>query len=255
MRVLRIERWRDDASLVATELVSGDELVVGLHGADDSLAPGNVIAAAVLFDGERDSILGWVQVDGTIVDGLVSGGLSALVRFVVEARLEVAAQTLAQLETTRAGRLEWLFPDADPDERRDLSLAELIEHEHPELVAAIADGRELVRVADGHEISPGMHLAVHEIVAEQILGDDPREMWVTAVRLGNQGYDRHEILHMLASTVSHQVFGMLGKSRPYDHARHLEELAALPATWEAARDVHRPAASSDVRHRGRYRPR
>ena len=173
-------------------------------------------------------------------------------RLVLETRWAAAADTLSRLEATRADRLAWLFPDADPAERDEQTVAELVESEHPDLAAAIAAGRERVRIEGGHEINPALHLAIHEIVAEQILADDPREMWVTAVRLDNEGYDRHEILHMLGSTVSNQVFGMLGESRRYDRGEHLEALAALPDTWEASRDIHRLAVPRGVRHRGRH---
>lgn len=253
MRILRVERWGDHADLTVTDVLTGEELVVGHHGADESIAPGRVVAAALLFDGERRSVLGWIQLADDAVDQLVSIDVSAIVRLVVETRCAVAAETLSRLKATTADRLAWLFPDADPAERDEQTVAELIENDHPELVAAITAGRELVRIEGGHEINPSLHLAVHEIVVEQILADDPREMWVTAVRLLNQGYDRHEILHMLGSTVSNQVFGMLGESQSYDREQHVEELAALPETWEAAREVHRSASPPGARHRGRHR--
>ena len=42
MRILRVERWEDPAALAVTDLVTGEELVVGHHGTDESLAPGRV---------------------------------------------------------------------------------------------------------------------------------------------------------------------------------------------------------------------
>ena len=58
---------------------------------------------------------------------------------------------------------DWIHPEpldpADPDDR-----ALLIRAAHPALDAAITDGRETA-VAEGQEINPRLHLAIHEVVA------------------------------------------------------------------------------------------
>ncbi len=62
---------------------------------------------------------------------------------------------------------------ADPDERRIL-----IEAEHPELHAALrAEIDEIDR--SGEPMSPRLHIAMHEIVANQLWDDDPPEAWET----------------------------------------------------------------------------
>jgi hypothetical protein len=117
----------------------------------------------------------------------------------------------------------------DEDERRIL-----IEAEHPEFHRALASGQREVRVG-GASINPVLHITMHEIVANQLLADDPPEMWETAERLLAAGYERHEVLHMLASVVSGEVFDALRNQKPREIGRIRAALAELPGSWEMAR--------------------
>jgi uncharacterized protein DUF1841 len=123
---------------------------------------------------------------------------------------------------------ELLDPE-DPDDR-----ALLIRAAHPELDAAISDGHETA-VVGGREINPRLHLALHEVVASQVIGGDPPEVWATAQRLRRLGYDRHEVLHMLGSAMSGELWEALQGRRGYDHAAHVAALDALPDSWERQR--------------------
>ena len=78
---------------------------------------------------------------------------------------------------------------------------------------------------------------MHEIVATQLWEGDPPEVWETAVRLRDAGYERHEILHMLSRPVSDQVWATLHDDQAYDRARHVAALRALPETWERERSA------------------
>ena len=98
--------------------------------------------------------------------------------------------------------LAFLDPNHEAD-RRVLILAE-----HPELHRAIEAGLTEIHV-QGRTMNPALHLAMHEIVANQLWADDPPEVWETATRLLASGYDRHEVLHMLASVVSDDVYQVL----------------------------------------------
>jgi hypothetical protein len=118
---------------------------------------------------------------------------------------------------------------ADPDVR---SL--VIRHEHPEFEDALQKRLDEIDVGDG-PINPRLHLAMHEIVATQLWDDSPSEVWETAVRLLDAGYERHEILHMLGRPVSDQVWRALHDERPYDRERHIATLRTLPGTWEQER--------------------
>jgi Domain of unknown function (DUF1841) len=128
---------------------------------------------------------------------------------------------------------------SDPDVR-----SVVIRHEHPEFEEALKDGRREIAGSDG-PMSPRLHLTMHEIVATQLWEDSPPEVWDTAVRLRDAGYERHEILHMLARPVSEQIWGALHDERPYDHERHVAALQALPASWERERTGRASARRHD----------
>lgn len=119
---------------------------------------------------------------------------------------------------------EWLDP-ADADDR-----ALLIAAAHPEL-----DTEAETAFAGGREINPRLHLTIHEIVATQIVDDDPPEVWQTAQRLRKLGYGRHEVLHMLGAAMTPQLWEALENQREYDLEAHRAALAALPESWERAR--------------------
>jgi hypothetical protein len=107
----------------------------------------------------------------------------------------------------------------DPDERRLL-----IEGEHPEYHAAILDPAFDGEV-DG--VNPRLHLAIHEVVANQLWDDDPPQAWRAAERLRDAGVDRHEILHQLGGVVATHLHGALTGSRPVDVAAYERALEAL----------------------------
>jgi Domain of unknown function (DUF1841) len=127
-------------------------------------------------------------------------------------------------------RLDFTLDDlADPDVR-----SIVVQHEHPEFETPLRDGTSEIEMG-GSTINPRLHLVVHEIVANQLWDDAPPEVWHTAVRLLGMGYDRHEVLHMLGRTVSNQVWAAWHDGEPYDPARHIAELRALPGSWEEER--------------------
>jgi Domain of unknown function (DUF1841) len=148
--------------------------------------------------------------------------------------------------------LAFLDPN-DEDDRRVLILAE-----HPELHRAIEAGLAEIHVK-GRTINPALHLAMHEIVANQLWADDPPEVWQTATRLFTSGYERHEVLHMLASVVSDDVYQILHDQNPPDPEKTRTALSALPGSWELQRDeipaqqhenrAERRAAARAQRHR------
>jgi hypothetical protein len=129
-----------------------------------------------------------------------------------------------------------LLDPSDRDERRLL-----IEAEHRVLRRALQDGLEEI-VLDGQVVNPSLHIALHEIVAERLWTDHPPDIWSTAQRLSGLGYDRHEVLHMLMSVLSGELFGAMQTpgSTPQDPAQSRAALAALPGSWEAQREVRPP---------------
>ena len=127
-----------------------------------------------------------------------------------------------------------LLDPADADER-----AILIRAEHPELAEQIErDGPLKEYGAD--EVNPRLHLTIHEVVATQLFDGEPPAVWATARRLVAQGYERHEILHMLGSALVPQLWSALHEGQPFDPDRYERELDALPGSWESKRERRPP---------------
>lgn len=123
-------------------------------------------------------------------------------------------------------RLEEL---TDPDVR-----AEAIAADHPELRQALNDGLSEVTI-DGQPVSIQLHLAMHEVIANPLIDNDPPDVFQTANRLLAAGYDRHETLHLLAAPLARQIHATLADGTAYDRQQHLATLAALPGSWERQR--------------------
>jgi hypothetical protein len=84
-------------------------------------------------------------------------------------------------------------------------------------------------------MNPRLHLLMHEVVANQLWDNDPPEVWQTAQRLLAAGYERPEILPMLASVTSNALYETLHDNQPADPQAICQGLAALPESWEQQR--------------------
>ena len=80
----------------------------------------------------------------------------------------------------------------DPNDADDRAL--LIAAAHPEL-----DTHAETALVEGREMNPRLHLTIHEIIASQIVDDDPPEVWATAQHLRKLGYGRHEVCLLYTS--------------------------------------------------------
>jgi len=119
--------------------------------------------------------------------------------------------------------LELLDP-ADEDE-----LTFLIEAQHTEFEDALRSGEEVT--ADGEPFSPRLHVAMHQVVASQLLADDPPETWQAVQRLAGLGYDWHNVMHMIAAVVSNDVYQAVTEQRPFDPGDYARRLNELPGDW------------------------
>ncbi|MGH9129156.1 MAG: DUF1841 family protein [Acidimicrobiales bacterium] len=138
-------------------------------------------------------------------------------------------------------RREWLFPERsgtfdgieldglNPDNADDRTV--LIHAEHPELSAAIDQGRSRILVGE-QTVSPQLHLTMHEVISNQILDGAPPEAWQAAQRLAAAEVERHEVLHMLMSAVSGGLWQVLHDHEPFDLAGYVSALDALPGSWD-----------------------
>ena len=121
---------------------------------------------------------------------------------------------------TRIGDEDYI--DLNPDSADERSL--LIEGEHPEYHDALADPGFEGEI-DG--VNPRLHLAMHEIVANQLWDNDPPEVWQAARRLRDLGEDRHNILHAIGALVMEHVYAGLVEHEPFDLERYRAELDQL----------------------------
>jgi hypothetical protein len=117
----------------------------------------------------------------------------------------------------------------DPADEDQLML--LVEARHPEMADALRTGDEFV--GDREPINPRLHIAMHQIVANRLLADDPPETWPTVQRLARLGYDWHNIMHMIAAVISDDLHAAMTERRQFDAADHARRLQELPGDWPA----------------------
>jgi hypothetical protein len=115
----------------------------------------------------------------------------------------------------------------DPGNEGELTF--LIEAQHPEFAGALRSDEDVI--VDGGPVNPKLHVALHEVVANQLLADDPPEAWQTVQRLAGLGYDWHNIMHMIASLVTEDVYLALNEHRQHDPASYARRLNGLPGDW------------------------
>lgn len=86
---------------------------------------------------------------------------------------------------------------ADEDQRELLIVAE-----HPQYQHVLDDpfSDELV-----NGVNPRLHVALHQVIANQLWEGTPPEVWQAARRLLADGHDRHAILHALAYELSQEL--------------------------------------------------
>jgi hypothetical protein len=142
-------------------------------------------------------------------------------------------------EPVAGDRRSWAMPSAhgnyrgleleflDPTDEDEQML--LLEARHAELADALDSEEEMV--VDGEPFSPRLHLAMHQIVANQLLADDPPATWQTVQRLADMGYAWHTVMHMIARVISDDLYQALNDNRAIDHADYARRLERLPGDW------------------------
>jgi hypothetical protein len=120
-----------------------------------------------------------------------------------------------------------LLNPADEDDR-----GLLLEAQHPELEEALHnDEVDEVPGPGGEPFNPRLHLTLHQVVANQLMADEPPETWQTVQRLAGLGYDWHNIMHMIAGPVSEDIYYAMKEQRQPDPADYARRLSELPGDW------------------------
>ena len=118
----------------------------------------------------------------------------------------------------------------NPSHENDLTM--LIEAWHTKFEAALRRDEDVI--ADGEPFNPRLHITMHQVVANQLLADDPPVTWQTVQRLAALGYDWHNIMHMIGAVVAEDIRRALSEKRPFDPADYARRLGGLPGDWPAA---------------------
>jgi hypothetical protein len=126
--------------------------------------------------------------------------------------------------------LERLDPD-DEDER-----SFLLEAQHLEMEEALERHEEMTG-PDGEPVNPTLHVTFHQVIANQLLADDPPETWQTVQRLAGLGYDWHNVMHMVMGPVTGAVWEATAEKRPFNRADFVRRLRELPGDWPSPEEL------------------
>jgi hypothetical protein len=72
-----------------------------------------------------------------------------------------------------------------------------------------------------------------EAIENQLEADDPPAVRATLNKLSLVGYEREEILRLMALVLAHEIEAMLRDNRPFDRDGYEQALRALPELPEA----------------------
>jgi hypothetical protein len=122
----------------------------------------------------------------------------------------------------------------DPDDEDELEF--LLEAQHLEMTEALERHEEMV-AANGDTINPTLHVLLHVVVANQLLADDPPEVWPTVQRLSGLGYDWHNIMHMISELVSGDLWRAQTEKRVFDREDYARRLSELPVDWPSPEEL------------------
>ena len=70
--------------------------------------------------------------------------------------------------------------------------------------------------------------ALFEAIQNQIDNDNPKETKVTYDRLVREGHTHHEAMRLIAFVLVNEMNDMLKANRPFNDARYIKALKALP---------------------------
>ena len=123
----------------------------------------------------------------------------------------------------------------DPDDEAERTF--LLEAQHLEWEEALEAHEEVINDS-GETVNPTLHVALHGLIANQLLNDDPPETWQTVQRLAGLGYDWHNVMHMVIGPVS-AFLQQAMTGRPFDRDVYRQQLNELPGDWPPPEEIGR----------------
>jgi hypothetical protein len=102
-----------------------------------------------------------------------------------------------------------------------------IAREHAELVQAVWEGRDEVVEGDDLSISPKLHLTLHGIVERQYHSGDPPAVQELVDLLLDDGWRRHEIMHLICAANIDELLLMLNDEESFNPDRFAVRLKRL----------------------------
>lgn len=114
----------------------------------------------------------------------------------------------------------------------------LLEAQHIEMEEALEAHEEIV-TETGETMNPTLHVALHGVIANQLLNDEPPETWQTVQRLAGLGYDWHNVMHMIMGPVSSFLHQAMTAKQPFDREVFRRQLNELPGDWPSPEEIGR----------------
>ena len=124
----------------------------------------------------------------------------------------------------------------DPGDEHERTF--LLEAQHLEMEEALQAHEEMI-TESGETINPTLHVALHGVIANQVLNNEPPETWQTVQRLAGLGYDWHNVMHMIMGPVSAFLYQAMTAKQPFDREVYRRQLNELPGDWPSPEEIGR----------------
>ena len=83
-------------------------------------------------------------------------------------------------------------------------------------------------------VNPHLRRAILDVVNNQLRDGTPPETAATLERLIHEGHSRKQAMELIGGVVACEIFAVLKQGRPYDGARYVAALQALPRLpWDS----------------------
>jgi hypothetical protein len=78
------------------------------------------------------------------------------------------------------------------------------------------------------KVNENLRNAIFEVIDNQLNNNNPAETAITLKRLRDEGYSEFEAKQLIGQAVAVEIFHAIKKKTPFNEARYLKNLDALP---------------------------